>query len=574
MACLAASLGPRYVARVTMRSKGTTRLVLAASVAAMLIGAPGCATTTPKGATPREKAATPSEAPSQATVAPKLVVLIVLDQLGSWVLDQQLPLLPSGSTIRRAYEDGASHTAEYPYASTQTAPGHASLTTGVPPAVHGIVSNAVYDAELGSRRTVDDRKHAVIGNDDRYVSPTQLRSETVADVLHRETDAKARIVGISIKGRSAVLPVGQKANIAVFYDAVAHGMTTSTYYAPKRSLPAWLRDFRKSNPVEPLLQPWEPAEPDWLQKHLGPDASPGEMYPSFPHDPREAPDPWYAFAGTPESSEYLMAAAYAVVKAEKMGVDDVADFLVLSVSGTDIVGHIWGVSSWEYADNLRRIDRALTHFVKLLEARGPVAFVLTGDHGVAELPERAHAEGRAGGRLRGDVLIASAERAADAALGQGDWIAGYVPPLFTYTAAGKAQHNDLTQALRKALPDVDGVKTVYDARDAATLRASGTDMERLVGASLPDDPPGDLYLVTEPGWFDALSEQGGTNHGTPWDYDRRVPVLMWGAAVERRTSRDVHDVVRVAATLAALLNVPAPPNAAEGPLPGVMRLPD
>ena len=557
-----------------MKSRGPAQFVLAASIAAAMIVTPGCATTTPPAEPAVEKTPPPPRPPSQATVAPKLVVLIVLDQLGSWVLDQQLPLLPSGSAIRRAYEDGASHTAEFPYASTQTAPGHASLTTGVTPAVHGIVANAVYVPEGGARKTVDDGKHAVLGNPDRYVSPSQLRAETVADVLHRESAAKARIVGMSIKARSAVLPVGQKANVAVFYDAVARAMTTSTYYAPKSRLPDWLRDFRKANPVGPLLQTWEPADPDWLQKHLGPDASPGEMYPSFPHDPREAPDPWYAFSGTPEASEYLLAAAYAVVKAEKMGIDDVPDFLALSVSGTDIVGHIWGARSWEYADNLRRIDRALSHFVKLLEARGPVAFVLTADHGVAELPERARAEGRAGGRLRTEALTRTAEHVADTALGQGDWIAGYVPPLFTYTAAGKARHQELTKALRKALPGVDGVEAVYDARDRAELRASKNDIERLVGANLPDDPPGDLYLVTEPGWFDALSEQGGTNHGSPWDYDRRVPVLMWGAAIERRTSKEVHDVLRVATTLAALLNVPAPAEAPKSPLPGVMRLPD
>ena len=557
-----------------MKSKGPGWFVLAASIVVATIIVPGCAAPKPQAEPKAEKTPQPPKPPSQAKVAPKLVVLIVLDQLGSWVLDQQLPLLPSGSAIRRAYEDGASLTAEFPYAATQTAPGHASLTTGVTPAVHGIVANAVYLPDRGARKTVDDGKHVVLGNPDRYVSPSQLRAETVADVLHRESNAEARIVGLSMKARSAVLPVGQKADVAVFYDWVTRAMTTSTYYSPNRRLPDWLRSFRKANPVEPLLQTWEPAEPEWLQKHLGPDASPGEMYPTFPHDPREAPNPWYAFSGTPESSEYLMAAAYAVVKGEKMGMDDVPDFLALSVSGTDIVGHVWGARSWEYADNLRRIDRALTHFVKLLQARGPVAFVLTADHGVAELPERARAEGRTGGRLSGAFLTASAERAADETLGEGDWIAGYVPPLFTYTPTGKARHEELTKVLRKALPSVKGVKAVYDARVPGKLRESHDDVARLVGASLPDDPPGDLYLVTEPGWFDALSEQGGTNHGTPWDYDRRVPVLMWGTAIERRTSQDVHDVLRVATSLAALLNVPAPAGAPKNPLPGVMRLPD
>jgi len=557
-----------------MTSKSAARFVLAALLAAAMSIALGCATTTPRAAPTVEKPEEPQEPASKSKVAPKLVVLIVMDQLGSWVLEQQLQLLPSDSVIRRAYEDGAAHTTEFPYASTQTAPGHASLSTGLPPSEHGIVANGIYDPELGSRRTVDDRTHAVLGNPNRYVSPSQLRAETVADVLRRETDGKARIVGISLKARSAALPVGQKPNIAVFYDAEARGMTTSTYYAPKKSLPEWLRDFNKANPVEPLLQPWQPADPKRLEARLGPDAAPGELFPTFPHDPHESPDPYRAFASMPDASEYLMAAAYAVVKAERMGTDEVPDFLALGISGTDIVGHIWGAQSWEYADNLQRIDRALTRFVKLLESRGPVAFVLTADHGVAELPERANANGRSGGRVRGKALHKAAEAAADAALGEGDWIAGYVAPLFTYTAEGKARRKELTKALRKAMPEVEGIKAVYDASNPAELRASGRKLERLIGATLPDDPPGDLYLVTEPGWFDGLSERGGTNHGTPWEYDRQVPVLIWGAAVERRTSKKPQNALRVAATLAALLGVPVPAGASSMALPGVMQLPD
>lgn len=506
--------------------------------------------------------------------APKLVVLVVLDQFGSWVLSEHLPLLPSDSVIRRAYEDGAFHNAELPYASTQTAPGHASLTTGVSPAVHGIVANSVYDPELGSRRTVDDRKHAVLGNPDRFVSPTQLRAQTVADTLSAATDGRAHIVGISMKARAAVLSVGQKPDLAVFYDSVAREMTTSTYYAPKSRLPEWLQDFNKANPVEPLLQTWEPEDADRWAEHFGPDAREGEMFPSFPHDPREADDPWYAFSGTPESSEYLMAAAYAAVKAKRMGMDEVPDFLALGISGTDIVGHVWGARSWEYADNLARIDRALTRFAKLLEVRGPVAFLLTADHGVADLPERAADEGGSGGRLKANELVMNAERAADEALGEGDWIAGYVSPLLTYTASGKARHADLTGALAKALSSLEGVWAAYDARAGQALRSSQQQIDRLVGANLPSDPPGDLYIVSEPGWFDALAAEGGTNHGTPWDYDRQVPVLMWGTAIERRTSGQVQNALRVATTLAALLDIPPPPGAPKSPLPGVMRLPD
>lgn len=540
-------------------------------VAATVLG-PACATTLTEPPDTTPKRAKVTEPPSQSARAPTLVVLVVLDQFGTWVLNEHLPLLPSNSVIRRAYEDGAFHNAEFPYASTQTAPGHASLTTGVTPSVHGIVANSVYDATRGSRKTVDDGTHATLGNPNRFISPTGLRAQTVADALRAKHGDAARIVGLSMKGRAAVLPVGQKPDIAVYYDAVARRLTTSQYYAPKQRIPDWLRDFNAANPVEPLLRVWEPEDPVRLEKHFGADARPGEMVPSFPHDPREAPDPWYAFAGTPESSEYLIAAAYALVKSEQMGIDGIPDFLALSISGTDIVGHVWGARSWEYADNLGRIDRALTRFAAMLETRGPVAFVLTADHGVADLPERAKAEGGSGGRLRG--LKAEAERAADAALGEGEWIAGYVSPLLTYTAAGKSRRAELTKALRQAMPKLEGIKAVYDTADAAALRTSNRKIERWVGQSLPDDPPGDLYVVSDRGWFDGISDAGGTNHGTPWEYDREVPVLMWGTAIERRTSDGVVNVLRVATSLAALLDVPPPEGAPKTPLPGVMRLPD
>lgn len=550
---------------------------LAWGAAGMLLAAMalrGCATTAPPPAATIEKPAVETQPPSQSGVAPKLVVLVVLDQFGSWVLNEHLPLLPSDSAIRRAYEDGAFHTAAFPYSSTQTAPGHASLVTGVAPAEHGIVANSIFDPNTRSRRTVDDRKHVVLGNPARFVSPTLLQAQTVGDQLIESTEGKARVVALSMKARSAALSAGRNPTAVVFYDTVARGLTTSTYYAPKKRLPDWLRDFNAANPVEPLLQVWEPEDPARWEKHFGPDARPGEIYPAFPHDPNQADDPYYAFSSMPESSEYLIAAAYAVVKAERMGLDEAPDLLVLGVSGTDIVGHIWGARSWEYADNLARIDRALTRFARMLESRGPVAFVLTADHGVADMPERAAQDGESGGRINGGALVETAEAAADQALGDGDWIAGYVSPLITYTDAGKARRKELTKALEKALPNLEGIRAIYDATEGPSLREANTDVERWIGANLPDDPPGDAYVLTEPGWFDSLSADGGTNHGTPWDYDRQVPVLMWGTAIERRTSDDVKDVLRVAASLAALLDIPPPEGAATQPLPGVMRLPD
>ncbi len=552
--------------------------ILVALVTLASVGCSACSTKTPQAPT-TVAPAKPADAevtapPGVAQTAPSLVVLIVVDQLGSWVLDRYLPLLPPESVLRVASEKGAFLQAAVPFASTQTAPGHASLGTGVPPAMHGVAANAVFDPVRGRRKTVDDGTHAVIGNPERFVSPAMLEAPTVADALRQHTGGQAKIVGISIKGRAAVLPVGQKPTAAVFFDSKAKGLTTSTFYSPNSRYPEWLRDFRQANPVEPLLQIWEPENSTWLEANLGPNELDGAMYPGFPHDPKLAPDPLEAFAGTPESTDYLIAAAFAAVKGEEMGMDSIPDLLVLSISGTDIIGHVWGPESWEYADNLIRTDRALGRFVRKLQSRGPVAFILTADHGVAMMPEQAAAEGKTGGRLRGEVVEYHAERAADDALGPGDWIAAYVSPFLTYTEAGKLRRRELDSALESAMPTLKGVQAVYAVTEAADLRGSRDDLDRLVGASIPKEPPGDLYLVTEEGWFDALSDNGGTNHGTPWVYDRKVPILMWGTAIERRTSPEIYSVLQVATSVAALLGIPPLDLAPREILPGVMQLPD
>lgn len=514
--------------------------------------------------------------PSSLTKQPKLVVLIVLDQLGQWVWEKYLPLLPEDGGLRQAEQRGSSLRASYPYANTATAPGHATLATGVTPSVHGIVANEVYEPDLGSRPIVDDGRHAVIGGRERYAAPTMLRAPTVADMLHERSGGSSQILALSMKARSAVLSVGRQADLALFYDLDAGGLTTSTYYAPKGVLPDWLSRFNAQVPIAQRLGVWEPADPSLLREHLGPDEGPGEgqvfgWSSSFPHAPRIATEPLEAFCFTPQATELLFETALAAVEARNLGGGDWPDFLVLSVSGTDLVGHVWGPSSWEYADTLLRTDKALSRFVEHLERRGPVAFVLTSDHGVAPMPESLHRSGGSAGRLGGAELVRRAEAIADEVLGPGDWIAAYVPPLLSYTNEGKSRRQELGEALAARLPELEAIHRAYDAQAGHVLSRSEDPLDRLVGASLPLDPPGDLYVVTSPHWFDELSQTPGqgSNHGTPWPYDRRVPVLMWGTGIERFRSDHTFDTRQVATTLANLLRVPPPSGAPKSPLPGL-----
>jgi len=533
------------------------RFLIAATLLAL---AAGCATD------PEPAADTQ---PATDEPPPRLVVLVVLDQVGDWVLDEHLALLPPASLMRRAWQEGARHTVALPYANTATAAGHATLVTGVAPAEHGAFANAVHDAARGHLPIVDDGAHPVIGNPDSHVSPLALRVPTVGDRLHAATGGKAVIAGVSMKARAAVLATGRSADIAVFYDDDIPALTTSAWYRPDGRLPDWLAAFNAEWPVERTFTTWQRR----ADSPCVVDDAPGEgpflgWNNVFPYDPADSHKPDKTFGYSAASTPYLFAAGRSVIEAEAMGRDEVPDLLVLGVSGTDRIGHVWGATSCEYVDNLLRTDRELTALARSLPADARVTWVITADHGVARLPERNAVPG---GRLSGAQILETARSAARAALGEGDWIAGYQSSSLYFTAAGDARGAELGAAVAAALTDLPGIERAYGFRDRATLAGSESSVDRLAAASMPADVDADLLVVPAAGWFNELSDVpgGGTNHGTPWDYDRRVPVLMWGYGVERVVTEDVADARRVAATLAAILGVPAPEDAMQPPLAGV-----
>lgn len=528
--------------------------------ATLLTLAAGCATKPDNAA---------GAAPGDARTTPRLVVLVVLDQFGDWVLAEHLALLPPESLLRRAWEDGAHHTVALPYANTATAAGHATLVTGVAPAEHGAFANAVHDAARGRLPIVDDGEHRVIGNPGSHVSPAILRTATAADSLHEVTGGEAVIVGVSMKARAAVLATGRSADLAVFYDDDIPAMTTSAWYRPDGRLPDWLAAFNADWPVEQTFTTWQRQADSPCARDDAPGEGPFVGWNNvFPYDPADSRKPDKAFGYSAASTPYLFAAARAAIEAEGMGRDDVPDLLVLGVSGTDRIGHVWGATSCEYVDNLLRTDRELTALARSLPAEARVTYVITADHGVARLPEQT---GEPGGRLSGAQILDTARSAAQATLGEGDWIAGYQSSGVYFTAAGDARGAQLAPAVTAALTELPGIERAYAFRDRAVLARSEHAVDRLAAASMPAGVDADVLVVPATGWFNEVYDVpgGGTNHGTPWDYDRRIPVLMWGHGIERYTGEEVADARRVAATLAALLGVPAPVGAAQPPLAGV-----
>ena len=524
-----------------------------------------------RASAPASTASKPSNQPSSGDARPRLVVSVVLDQLGSWVLEKYRSRLPANGVLARAITTGAHHpVVRYPYAATITAAGHATLYTGVPPRVHGVTANSVYDyARASSRALVDDGKHAVFGTKVN-ASPTVLQAETVGDALKRQTGGRAKVVSISIKDRGAVLPGGKKADMAVFYDKSVPGFTTSTYYAPV--LPEWLSAWRAAHPIDDYLKVWTPLA-ETAANPPGPDDRESEtnMGPfgrTFPHDPAKlGPMRYSVFRVTPGATRYQLDLAEHLVAQFGLGTDDVPDLLAVSISGTDYVGHGFGAESWEYLDNLLRTDRMLTEFIDGLSTRMSVSVLVTSDHGQARLTEKPRY-----------IVPKKFVEAIDGEMREafGDALAPYVVAYkIPYVYLGRKvldspKKDAVLDRLVNVLKARSDIHLAVRATEGATwTKDVNSSVERLVGESIRVGVAGQVFVVpAEQVIVDPEMGGGGTTHGTPWSYDREVPVLLYGAGVSKAVSTEPQGILQVAPTLAAMLGIEPPAGASASPLAG------
>jgi predicted AlkP superfamily pyrophosphatase or phosphodiesterase len=370
-----------------------------------------------------------------------------------------------------------------------------------------------------------------------------------------------------------VLPAGQHPDAVSFYDTKRGSFTSSTWYAG--GIPKFLADFQTAHPISAALVVWEPVHPEALLALLGPDAQSGEgdwlgLGNAFPHDVRRSPEPLSALRVTPFATEYLFDVARAAVRGLALGADEAPDLLMLSVSPTDYAGHVFGPESWEYVDSLVRLDRALTRFLNELPPGTRV--LLSSDHGAAPLPERSLDRGHLALRVRTKKLAAAVNAALAGHFGLKEPpVASYTEPFvyFSKEAQSSPSFGAVLDAVAGEFEKAPGVAAVYSVR-ALLAKNPENELETLVRGSLNDAATGELFVVpSELSVVDPTPGGGkGTSHGSPWEYDRFVPVLFWGDGVTARAVDDPVPVLAVAPTLARLLGVPAPDRAEEPPLPG------
>ena len=507
---------------------------------------------------------------------PKLVVMLVVDQMRADYVDRYGFQWSGG--LRRLVDGGAwFRRAAYPYLATVTCVGHATVSTGAFPRTHGIVGNSWFDRELGRSvgcsfdpgLTTISYGAPVEGGQ----GPSSLRAATLSDELRAQMPVPARVVSLSIKERTAITLAGHRADAVAWFNVAAGGFVTSSAYA---SAPVpFVEAFTKANPVSADVgRVWTrtlPAE-RYVFADLGRGEKPAAYWsPEFPHPLNakgEAPDAQFfeAWEGSPYSDDYLGRLAIASVDALKLGQGRGTDYLGVSFSALDYVGHDFGPASHEVQDTLVRLDRTLgallTHLDRTVGA-GNYVVALTGDHGTSPIPEQAAALGLDAGRLDAAAVRQAAQQALVTAFGPGQYdVRSHSSDLILPPDVLEKLRRDPRAAdeVLRALKAVPGVEAVFFAAQLHAHAAAGDRHARAALLGYYPNRSGDLIVVPKPYWFfvsaDGTAQPGSAStHGTMYGYDQLVPIVLYGRGIRPGEYGRAVTPADIAPTLAYLCGV-------------------
>ncbi len=506
---------------------------------------------------------------SQVTVTkPKLVLVLSIDQMRFDYLTRFNSLYKGG--FRRLHDQGAVFVnAKYRHANTETGPGHSVILSGRHASHSGIVANSWYDPFLKkSINVVDDPVQMPVGGKGRGASPVNFIGFTVGDVLKRDSP-QSRVVGVSMKDRSAILMGGRRADAAYWFENEGGNFITSTYYMA--GAPEWLKQWNARKFADQYSgKLWQRLLPDTkvYEKYAGADAVDGEWDRKdivFPHRIRESPPAkgyYEDFRRTPFADEMVMQAALEAMKAHGLGEDGITDILAIGFSATDVIGHTYGSDSQEAMDQLLRLDQTLGKLFEEIDRRvgaGQTWVVLSADHASMPLVEVAQAKGLPAKRFRSDAVEAVVKQAlAKHFPGVPGLIANYDSPNFylndSIVAANKLKRRAVETVVVKALEATGLFESVYTHADILNPEKQDDPHLPLIRNSFFE--PRSAHIIATPKPYVYISDNvGGTGHGTPHDYDRHIPVIFLGAPVKAGSYSIPSGPEDIAPTLAGMLGL-------------------
>lgn len=529
---------------------------------------------------------------AESPAPPRLAVVISVDQMRADYLERFGPYFGEGGFKRFTGEGAWFKNCNYLHAVTKTAPGHATIPSGVHADVHGIVANDWLDrTTFLSGNNVEDVDSPLVGLPprlDRYPnatfaakagrSPRNFLGVTVGDRLKEKHGPAAKVYGVADKDRAAILMSGPKADGA--YWTEEGRFVTSTYY--RRELPAWIEQFNvERGAAEYFGQTWDRLlDPAIYDRVQGPDSAPGEqaedglpiIFPKKVDGGKATISGAFfdAFDHVPWNNDLVEEMAERLIEHEQLGTDDTPDLLCVGFSQTDKAGHAYGPDSHEVMDSYLRLDHTLARFFEFLDAKvgpGNWVVVLTADHGVPPLPERIQQEHGSG--AAGRLLVRSLDKFLFPAL---DAAYGPLPEnLYWAVRDNSGYHVNPAALAAKGISAADLAEKIRELLLTYPMIVAAYTREQLTGATKLDKfgemerlsyyPPRGTDVVYIPMRNFVERAIGGTTHGTPYDYDTHVPQVWYGAGVRPGVRSENVAVEDLAPTLAAMLGVVLPPEA-------------
>lgn len=498
---------------------------------------------------------------------PKLVVGIVIDQM-RWDYLYRYANRYSPNGFKRLMNDGFTCENTFiPYTPTSTAPGHTCIYTGSVPAIHGIPGNTWYSRQLNREvYCTEDSLAASIGStsDAGKMSPANLWTTTVTDELRLATNFRSKVIGIALKDRGAILPAGHAANAAYWFDNANGAFITSSYYM--KDLPEWAKQFNSRKlPDQYLQQNWNTLYPiDSYTQSSGDAKNYESNFPSggtvFPHITANIlKDKYNALRSTPFGNTLTMEMAKAAIEGEKLGQNANTDFLTVSFSSTDYIGHAFGPNAVEAEDAYLRLDKDLGTFLNFLDTKigkGQYTVFLSADHGAAHVPGFVKENKMPGGVMNEKMI----ETGLNEMIENKFKIKNAVEHITNYQVY-----------LNRNIPEAGELKikkAVIDYLLTYPSIAGATDLQKLSEAPFPSvlknmlvngynqKLSGDIQYIYKPQWFEGAEK--GTTHGLWNPYDSHIPLLWFGWGIKKgKTNRETY-MTDIAATLSALLHIQMP----------------
>ncbi len=519
---------------------------------------------------------------------PKLVVGIVVDQMRYDYLIRFWDKFGDDGFKKLVNEGFDCKNDNFNYMLTYTGPGHASIYTGTTPENHGIIANTWYN-KVSKKYVycVQDTTVNTIGSTsvNGKMSPKNLLTTTITDELKLATNNKAKVIGISLKDRGAILPAGHSANAAFWFDGNNIGQWISSSYYMKK-LPDWLKKLNATNPAEKYLsKPWNTLYPIASYTESIADNNPyegkfrTEKAPAFPHNLPALRDSNYNYSlikSTPFGNTILKDLAIATIKGENLGKDKITDFLAISFSCTDYVGHQFGPMSKEIEDTYLRLDKDLGELLKFISTtigKDNVLIFLTADHGAVNVPQYLIDNKLPGGYFDENLCINNLKNYLEKTYNTDSLIANIsnyqVFLNHQYINRKKMNIASIENKIAAFLLTQKGIAKVATATNLKATEFTNrilADVQR----GFNQVRSGDVLFVLQSGWIPA-GFSTGTTHGSPYNYDTHVPLLWYGFGVNKGNANEAVYTPDIAATVAAILQI-QPPSACTGePIQSVIK---